>query len=316
MKNYYFKFGYSNGLFNHFYNKNENEIKEGDIISLAIFFDEKNIDWIVEDYYRPDFAEKIQKKGNLDQIKTFFECPFEESYLWVFDKGEIFVFKPISRKKAKTRTIEMFNGYPKLDKYKSEKPKTIDAELILKFDWNRVSLLPESFATINSNQSYNRKTIKKFKGNESIIAEYLVRNWNSKEKLSILYDKRLNYLSPIQFETLIFLIFHHNDCFVSTFRGGTRKDIDLVICPNKDIDLLFYPNKESVIFQKGENYNLQIKIFEASKAQKGEADYLIHTGETFLNKNMLGKDWIEEQLHNSIINNWLNQSLKFFHIKK
>jgi len=307
MKNYYFKFGYSNNLFKSLlkekFKKDNKEFEVGDNIDLAIFFNKTfdNESWTVEDWKNDKVTTK--KDFNYKQIDCFLKCPNpdNESYLWIFNNGKIYVFEPKGQpwtgKAGFYDHIKKINGKD----YIGEIPKYIEFEIIKIF---KNSELPESFSTINANQKYNRRTIKKLEDIEDEIAIHLI-NHGTDEIMKIENDTLLNYLSPIQFETLIFLIFHHNKYFVSTYRGGTRKDIDLVIDPYDKLGM----------FQENKKSNLQIKKKDDTPKLAEEVDFYIYTGETLLDKHILGKDWIERQLDNSNVNNWLNQSLKFFHIK-
>lgn len=307
MKNYYFKFGYSNNLF-------ENLLKEkiirdnkafevGDSIDLAIFFNKTfdNENWTVEDWKNDKVTTK--KDSNYEQIDYFLSCPDSNSnsYLWLFNKGKVYVFEPTSQ--PWTGDVGYYDHIKKINgkDYVGERPKFITIRIKEIFEKTD---LPESFSTINANQKYNRKTIKILENVEAEIAKHLI-DFNLKKKKKIYRNESFKYLSPIQFETLIFLIFHHNNYFVTTYRGGTRKDIDLVIQPY---------GKFGMFNEKGKS-NLQIKKKDNTPKLANEVDIYIYLGKKDdENNKIFGETWINKQLKNEDINKWLDQSLEFFEI--
>jgi hypothetical protein len=294
MNNYYFKFGYSNELFEYYHKS----ISIGTEIELPIFFEK----WTIED--RMSSPEYEKDRRNHTQINYFLNSPNEKSYYWIFQKGKIYVFRPIEP--AKTNNNELYKDHPNYKNYKDTIPKTIKSRLVKII---RGADVPEIFSTINANQSYNRKTIELFRKEEKSISTYLINEEIGKMKIS--NKEKLNYLSPIQFETLIFLIFHHHNFFVTTFRGGTRKDIDLMVKSyDSDVDT----------FKMGNKYFLQIKKYDMllshPRLNMEGNDFLVHLGKTDIERNILGRDWIYNKIScSSKVDDWLNHSLEFFEIK-
>ena len=169
-------------------------------------------------------------------------------------------------------------------------PKSMDAKLIKSY---KKYSLPEVFANINSNQKYNRLTIAELKGPERLIADSLI----NKNVINISHENYFEFLSPIEFETLIFLIFNWDNSFCSSFRGGTLKDFDLRVSLHKDI---FGLNEG--------NYWLQVKKYVSNDLIPLKSTILVHLGKTDITNGILGLDWLT-----SIINNrkkileWLKQ---------
>lgn len=231
MKNhYYFKFGEQNKLIKKYLVKeNQSDLEIGQILPLSIYFGK----WNCEEYHNGKYVmdKDVQRSQSRSQVKLFFEINME-SYFWVFYLDKIFVFSPVNDK--------IIDGDLTFKDSAGSLPKTRNCKLIHIILKDEV---PEIFRTINANQKYNRKTIEEI-GKKSIansnlendeedilitIANSIVKNSGKYKPVEISSKKCLNYLSPIQFETLIFLIFHHSQVFCSTFRGGTLKDIDLTI---------------------------------------------------------------------------------------
>jgi len=223
------------------------------------------------------------------------ESESENTRFWIFHKDDIYIYKPIEKAKSPNElpARENYKIIPKIRK--SKLLKTLKKEDC-----------PEILSTLSANQAYNRKTIEKFTGNIKQIADSIILG----EKLKIKTEDRLNYLSPVQFETLIFLIFHHTDIYVSTHRGGTKKWIDLQ---------LRVTEQNKLGLNDHQNYNLQIKMYDYLKNYPNFSfdrnNYLIHTGRTDKNKNILGKNWIEDRIAEiDKVNRWLNFTLEHFEI--
>jgi hypothetical protein len=287
MNHHFFKFGIKNC----FFEKCLGEKKS--IIPLSIYFG----DWKIEQYQKHIETEKSQNKT---QIETFFKCAEENttSFFWIFYKNHVYVLKPDG---------EIQNGDPSFTDWSGAPPKTIPCKIMKEFLGDK---LPEMFATLNSNQKYNRKTIVKFDSKIEKICNYLLEESNMpSNKMKIKHSERLEYLSPIQFETLVFLIFHHNDSYVSTYRGGTLEGFDLKVFLSKK-------NRIDGIENVGTVY-IQVKMKEHKNFSHSENKYLIHLGKDCSKKHILGKKWIEVELSKlEKVEDWLEQSLDFFEIIK
>lgn len=308
-KHYYFKFGEKNQIWSEYIKQQNKEIP------LSIFFDkwkskskeEKQFPWKVDDYYNSEseFKKTFDERHHNDtkQINMFFECGKKQvnnTIFWIFDEIKVYALQPTSEIRDSQK-----DGI--LEKYKPEdgdSAKTIPCKIYKEFLKEE---LPESFATVNSNQKYNRKTIERFDDREQNLANFLL-NEQKGDKMKIKTEDMFDYLSPIQFETLIFLIFHHNDIFCATYRGGTLKDIDLKI----EID----ENSNLKSFQNIGNQLIQIKMQDYRKFKaKEKNEYLIHLGKSVNDKNILGKDWIKTEVKKLLqVEIWLKKSLTFYEI--
>lgn len=278
MKHYYFKYLIDNKGIDIWLKKNQREI------DLSIYYGR----WKKEDY--PD---NIGKQHHLShkQITSFFQLQNENSkvYFWIYYKEFIFCFEAISK--------EIYNGPSEYNSYKGKDretvesfPKSIKAQLVERF--YKIEH-PEFFSNINSNQSYNRMTIIELKNSQKEYADSLV----SGRPMAINLKNYYKYLSPTQFETLVFLIFSSEDSLCSSFRGSTLKDYDLRISLTKD----FHG------FSNG-NHWLQVKLKTFEKTTiKG---YTIHCGKTDFTKKVIGIDWITERIKERMdILRWLNECI-------
>ena len=263
---------------------------------MSIYFG----DWKTEDYCNnfintsQDIQVNIQK--NRDQIDTFFELQDkkdgEDKFLWVFYDDGIYCFKPEGK---------VYNNHDPIDDKCTDTAKSIKCNLVKKFD---KSALPEIFANINSNQRYNRKTIAKLGDIESKIADRLLTN-SSNSSLKIDDKDIFDYLSPLQFETLVFLIFNSDNLICSTYRGGTLPYVDLKF---KD--------------ENGEVHYIQIKkknltLPEAYALKHDPKLYIIHSGDAEdIEKNIYGFNWLIMQIsQQSKIKDWIRFNLDFFDLK-
>lgn len=291
-KHFFFKFQKRNYAFIQWRSDKNNNNEE---IPLSIYFGK----WSVNDRrlenrrYKQEIANL--NKHHIKQIETFFQIEESKSkpYFWIFLPGKISLLQSNSNK--------IVDGPNKLKDRNGSYPKSIFCKLI--FDYNKHEL-PEVFANINSNQKYNRKTISELSNSELKIADFLVNNKSINGKMSIRKEDILDFLSPLQFETLIFLLFVQNGNYCSTWRGGTLSKYDLKI----------HYKKSNLIFPKGISY-IQLKKKKFDR-KDNEDYYIIHTGKTNLSKKIIGKDWIFSEIEkNSYISEWLNFTLDFFKIE-
>ena len=274
MKHYYFKYLIDNkGI------KKWEDIGSPKEIDLSIYYGSKK-DWKTVDY-----PENIgeQHANNKRQIDTFFNLKNtkDEIYFWVFYTGKILCFRSIN--------LNVYDG-PEIHNIifenKLEYPKSIKAELV--YEFNKIDL-PEFFSNINSNQKYNRTTIKMIENSELEFANSLI----DKRPIRIDIKNILKYLSPMQFETLLFQIFTTENSFCSSFRGGTLKDYDLKIIINKMLHGI----------PVGKHW-IQVKLKGAT--ENHDDLYLAHIGKSDIEKKILGSDWILNRvLERNDILNWL-----------
>lgn len=286
-KHYFFKHGPTNA----FFKESIKGIQNGAPLPLSIFFN-KHGDWTFENH---DMDKSAINNGKAKlQIKTFFEAAKDKNTVfWLFDD---LLYALIPQSKVYNGTI---TNAIKDSKY--GQPKTINVTVFDKFE---KKYLPEAFASINSYQKYNRKTIVKLEKPEKEIAEW-VYNHGSNCKMLIPKEKRFDYLSPLQCETLIFLIFHHNKIFCTTYRGGTREGVDFNGAPEGVLIEGMHLNGSAMV---------QVKKCDCrDKHQDGIV--LVHLGDSVTGKPIYGKDWIERCLKKlPDVEIWLNKSLDFFKI--
>lgn len=286
MKHFYFKFQASNvGFKNWIKGKNHEEIRVGDAIELSIYYGE----WKTDDFRTNNIGK--QSKIRLFQILTFFEIEMmkDDVFFWIFDTDKIFCFRAIDKK--------IYDGVePYSEKEKKNYSKSIKAELFKSF--SKIEL-PEFFANINSNQYYNRGTIREFKSSVKEFADSLIVN----KPIKINSDNFLEFVSPIQFETLLFLIFNTENSICSSFRGGTLKDYDLKINVINDFHGI----------PIGKHW-IQVKLKNRFPKNKS-IDYMAYKGKTDLGTKLIGSEWIIDRIKDrKDILNWMHKSLYDFEL--
>lgn len=285
---------------------------EGESLALSIYFNNEKPGWKIEPYLKNGRFEEERFKDEantlnisftgISQVPLFVKTSLQEnwtySFFWIFKHPKVYVFQPIGL---------VFDGEIKDSEFQGHQPKTMPT--ICKRVLN-VEAVPEFFAALNANQGYNRRTIRKFENSIHLMAEHLL--FPKTEKLEIKPSKKFDFLSPVQFETLVFLIFHHAGAFCSTFRGGTRPGIDLLaeFSAPPVIPGFLAPGK----------YFLQVKLknTDVPKPASGHRnEFLIWLGETDYEHRVLGRDWIDSQVSsNPKVKKWLNRSLDFLQFKQ
>ncbi|MCU0391092.1 MAG: hypothetical protein MUE81_08240 [Thermoflexibacter sp.] len=316
-KHYYFKLGVKNVFLAR--QATDKILKEGDEIELAIYFTKGGVEHF--DKYRPKEGEEIKPieteefKITVDdfkQVGMFVDAVRKEyhiSIFWLFNEQQIYACQAIDN--------QIFDGTLKSDdtedrekqRYQNPKSAKVKIKHIFK-QYDEICPIPEFFATTHASQEYNRKTIVPFeKDSIKRVCEHLI---SGQGKMLINKNERLDFLSPLQFETLIFLIFYnkHEAIFCSTYRGGSTKDIDLIIEIPENIRLIL--NTQPCIGK----LKFQIKMYDYFKNKNSkfsqEDVYLIHLGEKQEGK-ILGRSWIDEEISKSErLNYWLNRSLNYF----
>jgi len=301
-RHFFFKYGVGNKGFSELL---KSSFFDSSKIPLPIYFGE----WLVKDYYdiSKDFEwrNNAQRKSQVDLFFSLRENNQNDFYFWIFLQDKIFVVKL-------QRPLKIFDWQKDIPKdhhvydKNGKTPKFYIGTLENKFD---KTSLPEAFANINTNQKYNRKTIVELEGNENLVANQLVC---SSGKVKISSKERLSFLSPVQFETLIFLIFVQNNIYCSTYRGGTKEKYDLLIDTKKEV----FPEFEDGII------NIQIKMkkeFEPPIPEPntvpGHNTIYIYLGKTDNGKTLFGIDWILSKIKKlEYVDNWLTRSLDFFEI--
>ncbi|MBU4347255.1 hypothetical protein KJ586_00025 [Patescibacteria group bacterium] len=277
MNNYYFKFQIGNEGF-----KTWLDTGCGEVCPLSIYFGKWRADEV-------SIGINQQKSNQAkEQIKTFYNLEKENDVnFWIFCEEKIYCLKKVGRKIEDGPNEYIYPGDGDL-------PKSINSKLIAHY---RKIDLPEFFSNINANQKYNRGTIKKLNNSENEFAVALINN----EKISIDLNNFYKYLSPTEFETLIFLIFSENNCLCSSFRGGTLKDYDLRV---RLADNYFGLPKKT--------FWAQVKL--KSNEKLNIDGYLISTQErSSLSEKIIGIDWIRERVASSnYIQRWLKNMIFYY----
>jgi len=256
-------------------------------IDLSIYYG----DWKKEDYPHNIGEKNLSNYLRRDQVDIFFGLKQLDKtiYFWVFHKEYIYCFKAVD--------LDVYNGPSEYINFK-EKDNTIIESLPKSIKAERIKILkkiehPEFFSNINSNQAYNRKTLTELKNGAEEYANALISN----KPIRVDLNNYCNYLSPTQFETLIFLIFTNKNSLCSSFRGSTLKDYDLKIILNEEFKGI----------KRGTHW-LQIKLKDVSKSIID--GYIIHKGESDLENKVIGIDWITERIcEREDILRWLNKCI-------
>lgn len=300
-KNFYFKFREGNIGFMELMELMKSKDIDEKNIPLPIYFGKWTKEQYYLDYETLGFHKNHISKSQVDWFFNLSQTKNQNIYFWIFLPDYVYVLQL-------NEPYSIFDFPTEIPKYLKYSTKD---ESIPKFYRGRIidiiekNALPECFANLNSNQKYNRLTIREFEGIENDIANYLV---NKDSKLSIKNENKLQYLSPLQFETLIFLIFVENNIYCSTYRGGTKEKYDLKIENDKKI---FDEFDDGPI-------NIQIKMKkEFSKPKKDdEKTVFVYLGNTKKEDRLFGSDWIYKEVEKSeYIKNWLKKSLEFFTIE-
>jgi hypothetical protein len=299
---FYFKFGEGNSLLN-------KEVSEGAALNLSIYFNKDESGWKIGGYLKDGIFEKPRFEkdagehkisvSDVSQATIFIQTSLPEHrahrFLWIFKHPKIYVFQP---------TGLVFDGEADEKKVQRQLPKEMPCVCKRIFEAEK---LPEFFAALNANQGFNRRTIRQFEAGSAIceIAEHLL--FPKAEKLKTVASRRFEFLSPVQFETFVFLIFHHSGAHCSTFRGGSRPEIDLTV--------RFFKTSAIGNFEPGRSIFFQIKMKEKGVAPPDKNrpnEYLIWLGASDFQSRVLGKTWLENQLLElPEVEKWLNLSLDF-----
>jgi len=212
LKHYYFKFQRENkGLEKWFSGKQPKETI-GQKGELAIYYgnwkpsDFKNGKWkkIYEKERKDEYKNEFKKLDHVseEQIKTFFllheENP-EEVFFWIYYKDVVLCFQGVNL------SVVIGDEKYKIEDRVDSTPKSIKVKLKEVYEKKD---LPEFFSNLNSNQGYNRRTIKPLKDHIHVFADHLINAGKKAkgQKISITKENFIDYLSPIEFETLIYEI--------------------------------------------------------------------------------------------------------------
>jgi hypothetical protein len=273
MKHYYFKFQEKNAGLEKWLGRQERSVP------LSIYYGT----WKTSEKDLILHTKNLQKRRQIELFFSLEKEKKEEIFFWIFYRSQIFCFESLD--------LHVSDGPDWVVSEDGNLPKKIEAAEYKKYEKIR---LPDFFSNINANQAYNRGTIRELRGSEREYADILLKNGI----LKITVDNFLEYLSPIEFETLIFVIFNRKGNFCSSFRGGTLKDYDLRIRLKEDFCGI----------PKGDHW-IQVKM---KGGVKREIDgYLITTSkEESADSKTLGRKWLRARVEESTeIQSWLKESV-------
>jgi len=270
-KQYFIKFGGGNNVFwKHI--KAEKSVQE---IPYSLYYSDN---WTIACQGSYKNRQEITGK-QIPQIEAFLGLQTDDN-LWLFYEEFAYCY----RRKADSYYDNTDPTY--IDG--NIKPKSLNCSLHKK--WFRHEL-PEIFAQIDCNQKYNSQTIKELENQEKEVAEYY--SGIRAGKIVITETNFLDYMSPIQLETLVFLIALVSGHGCRGYRGGTQKDFDLTVLMQNSKALWFtHLLSESLLFQ--------IKKKKQAYGFTGRhGEYLVYLGTTDIKQFWLGQDWILGQVKQS-----------------
>lgn len=264
-------------------------------IMLAIYFG----DWEYHKYANEYLGEEcMHTAGDARQVNLFYQLQNSSSdcYFWLFEGDSVYIFYALDLHVtdgevfdyAREREPEMGSGL------RRSYAKTIKCELR---QIEKKIELPEMLANLNSNQAYNRGTIRELKDRTYRIADAVINN----ECLSITHAMILDFLSPIQFETLGFIIFNRLGNYCSSYRGGTLKDYDLrVIFGNSaELKIPFSVETQEWIQVKYKTYEGQL-----------EMSFIVKGNDNGTKQDrVLDKSWIQERCKDPQILEWILKTI-------
>ena len=271
-----------------------------------------------------DFEKKIGRVMN--QIKVFVEAVMnkENSIFVTVAHGKVYFYKPDYGDKTgfsffvlKEESYDDYDGDMEAIKAKGWKirkdgeiiqiPKYVYVKKINKAPLDIVEdKVPYILASLPSNQSYNRVTIKE------------VDDWGVKQAIKYCLGEQLEtpkntsqffeLLSPVELETLVFLILTNAGLHVPTWRGGTMPDIDFLTYnfSNKVITL------EPVVIKSSQGMSFQVKRKKVNKPLEN-VDYIIALNNENKNEKILTGKWLLKQVANQPnTRRWLERTLYWF----
>ena len=195
--------------------------------------------------YKNKKEEKLIKPSHFSQLREFFNAKKDNAKFIIFGDKNIYICEPkgeiedLSEDKCKKYDEEirefLKNRFPKRwnEFYKAMKiyeneipqhiPKVVEVE---KIETKGVRETPHILATLRCNQYYNRSTCREITDFGAVQAiKYCLKGKIEEPKNA---KDLLNFLSPYELETLLFLVLKNRGLFVPAWRGGTLKDIDII----------------------------------------------------------------------------------------
>lgn len=157
--------------------------------------------------------------------------------------------------------------------------------------------IPRILLGMTGNQRFSRKTYAEISGVDNFgtlkALNYLLQSKNKKRSpvsVSNLIEL-FQCLSPAQFETLIFLIFHHRGLHCSAYQGKSQEDIDL---------LVFNPDGKKIGTVGGVDFDNKEKFQVKQKIHVSPKDHvrcrLVFLGDD-QNGSQLGVKWLKKVIN-------------------
>ncbi|EOQ97827.1 hypothetical protein LEP1GSC195_0914 [Leptospira wolbachii serovar Codice str. CDC] len=229
-------------------------------------------------------------------VDTFDKSINEESIIISIGEKDVYLYKPIS---------EVIEGFEINElEYKNENIKYIRIEILKKI---KIKECPLVLVSIKSNRYISSGTFRdlnneKYYGNLSAI-KYCISRSN---QTIINFDRKLQCLSSLEFETLIAKILEEIGFFVPAYKGGFIKNFDL-FCKNlSKKDLIFH----SKTIKENDSLSVQIKLKIERKHFDNKSDFYFCIWSTIKDPIVLTSNEIERilnKLPDSTI--WLKNTL-------
>lgn len=296
--------------------KEPNDAKENELKKLIERWEEKG-------------KNEITKREQQRQIVDFLKAVHEKHIFVTITPRKIYFYKAIGE--LKTLPEGKFDKYDKdLEEIKNKRkdmkdqidemkingrnhfPKYVEVKIIKEEEFGGKSEVPFILRSLSANQGYNRRTCVHIKdeGVTSAI-EYCL---NGKQFEPHNATELFECLSPLEFETLIFLLLMESGLHVFTWRGGTLKGIDLV-AKNVSSEVVTLGN---ISISPGDTKAFQIK--RKRKYDESVPDYVDYVVALSCgkkkNEKCLDADWVKGQIKrvykengDSIVFKWLKNSL-------
>lgn len=245
---YYAKIGKSNSLAEA-YLSGHNELSQP---AVPIYFNKKPSN-------REDFLNN-DKGQSREQGRNFFDCADNPntSLIIVLNAGKCRILKPVGQV-----VFLPASGYESGDYV-----KLLPVELIKEFS---VCNIPAVLSGITSNTYFYTGTFREITDPGCLAAiDYLMGK-------SIGFIKRITNmdfwqcLGSVELETLIAKIFEEKGCFVPAYRGGTKKDIDIVAHNETESDI----EVGHIKLEKGKAISIQVKRKCPDNSPPEGCDYLV-----------------------------------------
>lgn len=318
-KYYYFKLGSSNFIFKQMLeqyklangNIDFSKMKSESKLPIAIYYDYGgNRNWI-SSTTTTEIESKFSKQSTVKKnILTFKNEVLKGSIIWITCDLHTYCFECVDDKLFEVHkgTYDfLWEDYKKKTKWTSL-PKA--KYFKLKHVWPH-DQVPQFFASINSNQRYNRSTIKELNNSELDVARAMIDSISGNPgSITIDSSNFYKYISPSQFETLIHHIYLFKGGIPESYKGVAREHIDLTVYDVDGLSRLDIQIKQYDVGQKEAQKLVSLPNVKNFK--------LIHTGQ-YSSSEVFGIDWIMDQIQhfNSAkgnirpVNEWLSKQFSY-----